>query len=281
MASRKEQKQQAREARLAAEQAALASVARRRRLRVLGGVVVLAVIVVGVAIAISAGGGGGGGGLAKRGAAKQVHSQVDALLAGIPEHGETLGKPRAKYTLTFFGDLQCPVCAAFATGANVDGQVGGFPQFIHDQVRTGQAKVVYRSFCTATCNDFGQSLFNTQQVAAYAAGKQDRFWYYEELFYRQQGAEGTPYVTPSFLRTLARQTPGLQFGTWSTDRGDPSLLSQVGANGQAAVKQLPLTGSPPSRGTPGLIMSGPKGSTLVGEQLVDYGQLQAAMKTVS
>ncbi len=245
----------------------------------LGVAVVLAVIVVGVAVAISSG--SVAGGLAKHGAAKELDSSVDTLLAGIPEHGETLGRPSAKYTLTFFGDLQFPVCAAFATGANLDGEIGGFPQFIHDQVRTGQAKVVYRSFCTATCNDFGQSLFNTQQVAAYAAGKQDRFWYYEELFYRQQGAEGAPYVTPTFLRTVAKQTRGLHFGAWSTDRGNPSLLSQVNADGLAAVKQLPLTGSPPGRGTPGLIMSGPKGSAFVGEQLVDYGQLQAAMKTVS
>ncbi len=38
-----------------------------------------------------------------------------------------------------------------------------------DDVATGKVKVDYRSFCTATCNNHPQSVFNQQQVAAYAA----------------------------------------------------------------------------------------------------------------
>ena len=39
------------------------------------------------------------------------------------------------------------------------------------RLETGNAKLDYKSFCTATCNDWSQAEFNTQQVAAYAAGK--------------------------------------------------------------------------------------------------------------
>ncbi len=68
-------------------------------------------------------------------------------------------------------------------------------------------KVDYRSFCTASCNNTSQpnphGTFNTQQVAAYAAGSRKSFWYYTELFYHEQGTEGTPYVNESFLSELA------------------------------------------------------------------------------
>lgn len=249
---------------------------RTRRLRILTGVVVLAIAMTAVGIAVSIG--GREGGLAQGARARQIVTQVDSLLAGIPEHGNVLGRPDAKVTLTFFGDLQCPVCAAFATGQNLAGVEGGLPQFIRDQVRTGRAKVVYQSFCTATCNDFGPGLFDQQQAAAYAAGEQNRFWYYEELFYRQQGAEGTPYVTPRFLTRLAEQTRGLDLRTWTSDQRDRSLLSEIQHDEQAANSELPLVNG--GRGTPGLIISGPRGARFVGEGIVSYGQLRDGMTAV-
>lgn len=277
MASRAQHKEQARARRLAAEQAAAARAARTRRRGMLAGVVLAALAVIAVAVAISAG--GSRGGIARGRAARRMVAQVSSLLAGIPEHGTTLGNPHAKITLSFFGDLQCPVCAGFATGAQLAGVTGGLPQFIGDQVRPGHAKVVYRSFCTATCNDFGAGLFDRQQTAAYAAGRQNRFWYYEELFYRQQGTEGTPYVTPTFLTKLARQVPGLKLTTWERDRSNPGVLSQVQSDEQAANQQLPLVNG--SRGTPGLIIAGPKGSKFVNEGMTGYDQLLSALRAVS
>jgi hypothetical protein len=280
MASRKEQKEHARAARLAAEQAAARHAQRTRRLQLLGGMTLVVVIVVVAVVAVSIGGGHGGpSGLAKGRARHAVAARVDSLLSGIPEHGETLGDPRAKYTLTLFGDLQCPVCAALATGKNLDGTTGGLPEFISRQVRPGHAKLVYRSMCTATCNDFGPTVFDGQQTAAYAAGMQNRFWYYEELFYQQQGAEGTHYVTPRFLNQLAREVPGLNPRVWARDRGDPTLLGQVQADERAAGRQLPIVDG--GRGTPGLIISGPAGRHFIAESVVDYGALTAAIKAVS
>jgi protein-disulfide isomerase len=246
----------------------------------LAGVVVMAIVVIAVVIAISAGSTGNSG-VATGRAAKRIYAQVNSLLSGIPERGSELGNPDARVTLTFFGDLQCPICAAFATGAELDGIVGGLPRFVHDQVRTGHAKVVYRSFCTATCSDFsnGQSVFNEQQTAAYAAGVQNRFWYYEELFYRQQGREGTRYVTPRFLDQLAGQIHGFSTTSWTRARRDPGLLSQVQGDERAAIRKLPLVNG--GRGTPGLIMSGPRATRVVGEGLIPYGPLQAAVNAVS
>jgi protein-disulfide isomerase len=280
MASRREQKERARASRLAAEAAAARKVRRSRRAQLLGGTIfVVGIVVIAIVVISSAAGTHRPSGLATGRARQAISRQVDSLLDGIPEHGETLGDPHARYTLTLFGDLQCPVCAALATGASLDGTTGGLPEFITRQVRPGHAKLVYRSMCTATCDDFGQSTFDQQQTAAYAAGIQNRFWYYEELFYHQQGVEGTSYVTQRFLGRLAGEVPGLEFGTWTKDRGDPALRGRIQADEQDAQRQLPLIDG--GRGTPGLIISGPAGRRFIAESTVNYDQLKAAIKTVS
>ena len=115
MASRKEQKEQARAARIAKEQATAANAQRTRRLQILGGAVAVAVIVVVVAIVVSSGGGAANTGtsLTPGPTATAASKSVDAELAGIPQNGTTLGKPSAKVTMIYFGDLQCPICKAF------------------------------------------------------------------------------------------------------------------------------------------------------------------------
>ena len=85
--------------------------------------------------------------------------------------------------------------------------------------------IAHASFCTATCNGPDPSVFNTQQVAGLAAGKQKKFWNYTELFYHQQGQEKTTYVTENYLQGLAKQIPGLNLTTWQTDRNDQSLAT--------------------------------------------------------
>jgi protein-disulfide isomerase len=232
MASRKEQKEQARAARIAATQAAEAAEARRRRMGVLAGLVVCAVIVVAVVVVISSGGGSAG-----------LQSP-----AGVPEAGTRLGDPKANVTMTYFGDLECPVCRDFTLSV--------LPGFIGSYVRSGKVKIVYRSLCTATCH-FNTSRFVPQQVAAYAAGSQDRFWQYAELFYREQGDETQPYVTEQFLQGLAKQIPKLKFSKWLLDRKDPGLASQVQSDEQMSLR----LGVPQQ--TPEVMMSGPGGSVVV------------------
>ncbi|HUY59320.1 MAG TPA: thioredoxin domain-containing protein, partial [Solirubrobacteraceae bacterium] len=116
MASRKEQKEHARAARLAQEQDAALKAQRTRRFQMFGGVTAIAVIVIAVAIAVSSGGGSPGSGLKHGKAARSVYNTVNAELGGIPQSGTTLGKPSAKVTLTYWGDLQCPVCRDFTLG---------------------------------------------------------------------------------------------------------------------------------------------------------------------
>jgi protein-disulfide isomerase len=132
-------------------------------------------------------------------------------------------------------------------------------------------KVVYKAFQTATPSP---QTFQTQQVAALAAGKQNHFWDYTELFYREQGAEGTGYVTESYLDGLAAQVPGMNVSSWRTARNDAALTSQVSSDALAG-KTAGV------QGTPTLIFQGPKGQAAAPTGVPSYSDLQQAIKTVS
>ena len=265
MASRKEQKEQARAQRMAEERARAERARRDRRLRMIGGVVLGAVIVVAAAIAISSGGGNSTAtGLQKGNAASKTATAVQSLLAGIPQSGARLGNPKAPVTMTYYGDLECPICQDFTLN-------GGFPQLVSKDVRAGKVQVVYRAFETATRDP---TVFKTQQVAALAAGQQQKFWNFAELFYHEQGAEDTGYVTDSYLSGLAKQITGLDLTKWGTDRSNSSLANEVLADEQ-------LGSRAGVQGTPTLVFQGPKGSVSPSSSVPSYPQLQQAIKQVS
>jgi protein-disulfide isomerase len=266
MASRKEQKEAARQQRIAEERARAERARRDRRLRMLGGTVVGAIVIVVIAIVISSSGGGGTSVPKPNSpAAKKAASTVNTLLSGIPQQGNTLGSPSAKVTLTEYGDLVCPVCKSFALGAE--------NQLIQNEVRSGKVKIVYKALETASGTANG-SMFVPTQTAALAAGNQKKGWNYIELFYHEQGDETDSYVTDNYLGGLAKQIPGLNFSQWSSDRGGSTLQSQV--NGDTASAAAAGYDS-----TPTILISGPKSQAqpIVGQ--ASYGQIQAAIKSVS
>jgi protein-disulfide isomerase len=263
MASRKEQKEAARAQRLAEEQARSERERMVRRLQLVAGVVIAALAVVGVAVAVSIGGAAPAGLIQNSQDQKLVIAATESALTGIPQLGTRLGNPRAPVTMTYYGDLECPVCKAFTLQ-------GGFPQLLSTEIRHGKVQVDYRAFKTASPDP---TTFQTQQVAALAAGKQNHFWDYIELFYHQQGPEGTGYVTETYLQGLAKQVPGLNFSAWQSARNDPTLVSQVQSD-QAAGATAGV------QGTPTLIMHGPRGTRAL-VVVPDYPQLQQAIKAVA
>jgi len=230
--TRKQRREQARADRRAMEEAAAAGAARRTRLTQLG--IVVAVVVVAVVVILIATGGGksktppvvGSSG------ATSTQKKVAALLGGIPQSGNTLGSPTAPVTLQYFGDLECPICQKFTLGA--------LPTVIQKWVRTGKLRIEYRSLETATREP---ETFKLQQVAAYAAGKQNKAWYFIETFYHEQGEEDTGYVTEKYIQGIASQVPGLNLATWSADRGDAALANQIVTDAQAA-NNNGFTGTP-------------------------------------
>jgi len=229
--TRKQRREQARAKRKELEQAEAATAVRRTRLTQLGIVVAIVVVII-VAVVIATGGG------SKKGIPKNTHeknaivTEVTSLVGGIAQNGNTLGDPKAPVTLAYFGDLECPICREFTLGA--------LPSLIQKYVRSGKLKIEYRSLETATKEP---ETFKTQQVAALAAGKQQKMWYFIELFYHQQGEEDSGYVTENYLQNLAQQVPGLNLTTWSAARSDPELANSIATDAQAA-NVAGFTGTP-------------------------------------
>jgi protein-disulfide isomerase len=233
--TRKQRREQARSQRKALEEAEAANLQRRKRLIQLGSVAGVVVVII-VVILVATSGGGGKTGLEKEsansGKPAKVVTEVTSLLGGIPQNGNTLGSPKAPVTMQYFGDLQCPICKDFTLGA--------LPTLIQKYVRTGKLKIEYRNLQTATREP---ETFRTQQVAALAAGKQAKGWDYIELFYHQQGQEGTEYVTEQYLRTLATQIPGLNLTSWTSTRNDSAFTNTITSDAQAA-NNAGFTGTP-------------------------------------
>ncbi|HEY1832857.1 MAG TPA: thioredoxin domain-containing protein [Solirubrobacteraceae bacterium] len=232
--TRKERREQARTERKAAEEAHAAGAARRARMTQLGAVV--GVVIVAIVVILIATGGGSktnhATGNAHSKESVQQQSAVSKLIGGIDQKGNILGKETAPVTMAYFGDLECPFCREFTIKA--------LPTLIQKYVRTGKLRLEYRSLETATREP---EVFRDQQVAALAAGKQNKMWDYVELFYHEQGEEDSGYVTEEYLHNLAAQVSGLNVGTWNTDRQEGGLANQVQEDAQLA-NQQGFTGTP-------------------------------------
>ncbi len=189
--------------------------ARARALRIGAAATLIAVVVAVIATS-------GGGSSANLASGHSTTAGITALLAGIPQSGNTLGSPTAPVTLQYFGDLECSTARAFTLAA--------LPLIIRKWVRPGKLRIEYRSLRTVS----QPNVFGDQQVAALAAGRQDKLWYYLEDFYHEQGREHSGYVTEGYLRALARQVPHLNLELWSDNRQDPQLAAQVAEDEQVA-----------------------------------------------
>src|ERR1700722_17950138 len=89
--TRKQRREQARADRKAMEEAALSSAMRKTRLTQLG--IVVAVVVVAVVVILVATGGGKSNKIPSKHEKTTVTKRVAALLDGLPQSGETLGRP--------------------------------------------------------------------------------------------------------------------------------------------------------------------------------------------
>jgi len=222
MSSRTEEKRRAREARERAERAQAARGERRRRLLTLGGVLAAAALVLVVAIAASRAGSGDEAPTAQ---------QATALFAGIPQDGPWLGRPDAPVVVEEYADLQCPFCALAARDT--------IPPLVREYVRTGQVRLRFRAL--AFLDPVQDSTAAAR--AALSAGLQDRLWPFVERFYAQQGEEGSGYVTPAFLRGVAREVPGLDV-TQMFARTADAAIGRALSEDEQAMAESGVSGTP-------------------------------------
>lgn len=163
---------------------------------------------------------------------REIQQRVSKVLAGIPQQGATLGSPEAPVTVWVMADLECPTVRLFAESY--------LPSILDTWVRTGDVKLIYRSLETDTYNE---ETFYRQEIAALAAGRQNKMWNFVLTFVHQQGEKFTGYATDEFLADIASQLPGLAKARWNRDREDSSLSKRVALDLRTANK-MEMTSTP-------------------------------------
>ena len=252
MSSRLQEKEAARAARIAAEEADRAAARRRRRLRTLGLVIAGAVAIVVAAVVISTSG-------SDKATPKRSVAEINRTFAGIPQSGITLGRPDAPVTVSEFADLQCPFCRQFSENA--------LPAVVRDRVRTGKARIVFRNLTF-----IGDDSVKAAKFAA-AAGLQNRLWQVTEQLYANQGVENSGWVTDDALRSIGAKVPGLDVDKAFAAMESPAVARQIAA-AKAEQSRYGVQGTPTFVVGP----TGGKGAIAQGvTPPYDAGQLEAAI----
>lgn len=205
------------------EQAGVAERRRQQLIKVGSAAAFLVLVAVVVAVVVSQGGGGGDASNVKG------VSDVERLLTGIPQKKLVLGESSAKVALVEFGDLQCPVCKGYSEEA--------LPPVIESRVRNGEATLEFRNYTIIGPESIPAG------AAAIAAGKQGRGWEFVELFYRNQGAEDSGYVTDEFLTAIAEGAGVPDIAQWDKDRKDKAVVREVEET-TAEARELGFNGTP-------------------------------------
>src|SRR5918994_6102759 len=135
-------------------------------MRLLVLLVAAAVAVAGLMVVLSQLGGGG----------------HEGALADIPQDGTRLGSDDEPVTIQLYEDFQCPACGQFARET--------LPEVVGRHVEPGDAKLV-----SQTLVFIGPDSVPAAR-AAFAAGRQDRYWQYAALLFENQ-ARRTAATSPT------------------------------------------------------------------------------------
>src|SRR5690349_18165332 len=138
-----------------------------------------------------------------------------ALVAGIPQKGTVLGEAGTTVRMLQFEDLQCPICKRYTDDA--------FPAIVNEYVRTGRLKIDFRGLAF-----LGPDSLKALKIAL-AAGLQNKLWQVVGLFYENQGAENSGWVTDSLIDQILAQVPGLDAARVKVDAQGKEVANQIAA----------------------------------------------------
>jgi protein-disulfide isomerase len=136
-----------------------------------------------------------GGGDAER--AAEISGAVDtaARYADIHQRSIGLGELSAPVELFELSDLQCPYCRDFTRGA--------LPTIVEQYVRTGKVRLIFHNLPI-----LGEQSARAARLAL-AISVQNHMFEFIDVFFANQGREGSGYVTDDFLRRIAGAVPGV------------------------------------------------------------------------
>jgi protein-disulfide isomerase len=260
MEGKQRERDRLRAERQAAESQDATSVARKRRIQylIIGAFAAVAVIVALIVISQSGGDDNGGGGSPSN---VQGAQQVNSELSGVSQSAAVMGDSGAPVTVIEFGDPQCSSCKFFSERVA--------PELISSEVKPGNVKYEFRPYLIIGPDS------KPAMKAALAAGEQNRFWNYLQLFYLNQGGENSGYVTDDFLTGIARGAGVPDLEKWNTDRNDPKWDAVI-QQGSSQAESLGFNG------TPSILVEGPNGQKAIGGGTIPtLQQIQDAIQQVS
>lgn len=229
---------------------------KQNRLVLLAGAVIAAAVIAGVLIAISTGKDSGGNSTTTFATETTSRSPAGSL-AGVPQHGDTLGDPKAPATLLVFEDPQCPFCQEWSLGT--------LPQVVTDYVKTGRVKLVYRGIEVISANS------QLGLRASFAAGQRNKLWNFTEALYRQQGAERSGWITNALLESVASSV-GLNGKALVAATTSPAVSADL----RAAAAEASTFGI---NGTPMFVLQRPPGlPTVLQLSALDAASFEAALE---
>jgi protein-disulfide isomerase len=154
---------------------------------------------------------------------------TEALLRGIPQRGNVLGRPDAPVTIVEYADYQCPYCARWALDT--------LPALVEEYVRPGKAKIVFQGIAI-----LGEDSATALQTTV-AAGAQDKLWHVSELLFHNQGSENAGWVTDDLLQEIGASVRELDVERMMDNRKSPEVAADIG-NAQAAAQGAGVMGTP-------------------------------------
>lgn len=192
--------------------------ARKRRLALIAGAVLIAVIAVGALIWGTRGDSDLPG----------LHAADAAALEGIPTDGRVIGDPNAPVHLIEYGDYQCPACATFHTSY--------FPLLLSDYISTGKVQFEFRDLAF-----LGPDSVTTAEAAACSI-EQNGFWPYHQTLFDNHYGENLGNLSKSRLLKMA-ELSGLDKDQISSCLKDGATAADVQSMHQEATN-LGITSTP-------------------------------------
>lgn len=207
-----------------------ASAVRQSRLLLLLGALAAAAIVVVVLVAVGSNGGSSATTTVATTAPTETGTPPTAasIFAGVPQHGDTLGKASAPVTLTVYEDPQCPFCAQW--------NLQTLPTVIAQYVKTGRIKLVYRGVKIIGPNT------EVGLRAIYAAASQNKLWTMVEQLYLRQGGENSGWITPAVIRASASASGA--DGSAILARGHSTAVTKALKQAESDASAIHLQGTP-------------------------------------
>lgn len=156
-------------------------------------------------------------------------SEANGLFKGIPQHGLTLGDPKAPITMEMFIDVQCPVCQFY--------EVNDLSSVVKNDIANGKVQLHLEPWAFLGPQSF------TGRYGVIAAAKQNKGFEYAKVLYDNQGQEESGWLNGREMAIIAASVNGLNLSQWRDDVNSSASLATAKAVDKLA-KQKKVSGTP-------------------------------------